>query len=143
MTCRKRNGMSIAINQREGSNIMIKLNRPSASRFLPGKSGNVLAACFICLSLIATPNRLSAGERLSLDADWRFTKDDPADAAHQLDYAKIKDWIEVTGNEFTKNPSAAKTRPAGNPAEVAYAQSAFDDSQWRWLNLPHDWGIEG
>ncbi len=27
--------------------------------------------------------------------------------------------------------------------DVAAHNSAFDDSQWRELNLPHDWGIEG
>ncbi|HEV8593780.1 MAG TPA: glycoside hydrolase family 2 TIM barrel-domain containing protein, partial [Pyrinomonadaceae bacterium] len=35
-------------------------------------------------------------------------------------------------------------RPAGNIGEeVAYTRQNFDDSSWRQLNLPHDWGIEG
>jgi beta-galactosidase len=32
----------------------------------------------------------------------------------------------------------------GNPGSgVAFTESSFDDSSWRRLDLPHDWGIEG
>src|SRR5205085_445995 len=82
-------------------------------------------------------------ERLSFNADWRFAKDDPADAAGKLKYSAIKGWILATGAEFTTATNAIKTRPSGNPADVSYAQADFDDSHWRSLNLPHDWGVEG
>jgi beta-galactosidase len=88
----------------------------------------------------------SPRERISLDAGWRFAKDDPADAAGQLAYTNIQDWVEATGMEFTTNADlAAKKKPEGNPGggDISYAQSGFDDSQWRLLNLPHDWGVEG
>src|SRR6185312_15354749 len=40
--------------------------------------------------------------------------------------------------------SPAMSKPEGNPAsDVSYTQPSFDDSAWRKLNLPHDWGIEG
>jgi beta-galactosidase len=85
----------------------------------------------------------SARERLSLDADWRFTHNDPTNEAGKLSYSEIKDWVNATGTEFTKN--AAPAKPEGSPGggDVSYAQAGFDDSQWRSLNLPHDWGIEG
>jgi beta-galactosidase len=97
----------------------------------------------ICAGVLATQS-VSARERLSLDADWKFTKDDPANFTGSLKYSDIKDWVNATGMEFLKSAEPA-TKPAGNPggAEVPYAQSGFDDSQWRSLNLPHDWGIEG
>jgi beta-galactosidase len=46
---------------------------------------------------------------------------------------------------LTKDRALAANRPApGNPSDdITYAQSDFDDSQWRLLDLPHDWGIEG
>jgi beta-galactosidase len=96
------------------------------------------------VGLLATPQKVSAGERVSLDADWKFTHDDPSNAVGKLSYAEIKGWVEATGMEFVKNP-APVTKPEGMPGgePVAYAQSGFDDSQWRSLNLPHDWGIEG
>ena len=85
-------------------------------------------------------------ERASFNDNWRFTKNDPADAAGRLGYTQIKGWVIPTGSEFATSPElAAKARPEGNPGGIdpSYAQTGFDDSQWRLLNLPHDWGIEG
>ena len=92
-------------------------------------------------------------ERISFNADWRFTKDDPNGAAGTVEtqnlaslrYSNIKDWVMATGTEFTKDPNLAnKKRPAGNlGADVAYTQPGFDDKGWRPVTLPHDWGIEG
>src|SRR5208282_1302719 len=80
-----------------------------------------------------------------LNAGWRFTRDDPAGVGERLRYANIKDWVLPTAAELAKGAvPAAKARPAGNPGgDIPYAQSDFDDRQWRQLNLPHDWGIEG
>lgn len=81
-------------------------------------------------------------ERISFNADWRFQKDDPAGTGDKLSYTNITDWVNATGNEFTTNEP--HQRPAGNlGADVAYTGKGFDDSAWRQLNLPHDWGIEG
>jgi beta-galactosidase len=85
------------------------------------------------------------GERISLDAGWRFVQGDPPEAQGKLDYNTIKDWVEASGAEFTTNAAlAAKTKPSGDPGgDISYARNDFDDSSWRLLNLPHDWGIEG
>ncbi|RYE98844.1 MAG: hypothetical protein EOO78_15650, partial [Oxalobacteraceae bacterium] len=56
-------------------------------------------------------------ERIAFNADWRFSKGDPAGSPRQ--------------------PAEADLRN-GLPA----AQAGFDDAGWRKLNLPHDWGIE-
>ncbi len=89
---------------------------------------------------LATPRT-----RVSLNAGWRFQRDDPRGSEGQLSYEQIKGWLNATGNEFTTNAdAAARPRPAGNlGAGVTYAQRGFDDSAWRRLDLPHDWGIEG
>jgi beta-galactosidase len=87
----------------------------------------------------------SARERLSIDADWRFIKNDPPDTGDKLAYNNIKQWMMSTGENLTVDADAPKhPRPAGNLGEdVAYTKTDFDDSQWRLLNLPHDFGIEG
>ncbi len=78
----------------------------------------------------------------SLDAGWRFAKGDPAAVSANLDYAAAKPWLLPMQNGFTTGAPAA--RPAENfGGEVAFAQPGFDDSGWRQLNLPHDFGIEG
>ncbi len=86
---------------------------------------------------------VSPRERLSFNADWRFTKGDPADSDGKLNYQTLKPWLLASVPEFSTNsPDAPKME--GNPgADVAYTQPGCDDSSWRTLNLPHDWGVEG
>src|SRR6266478_5504378 len=103
--------------------------------------------CFIALacSLMSAhaADSVSPRERLSFNADWRFTKGDPADSDGKLNYQTLKPWLLASVSEFSTNsPDAPKME--GNPgADVAYTQRDFDDRGWRQLNLPHDWGIEG
>jgi len=81
-------------------------------------------------------------DRISINAGWRFHQGDSPDAATNLTYPAISQWDLPTGNPFTKKVPVR--RPAGEPAEnISFAQAVFNDSQWRLLNLPHDWGIEG
>jgi len=97
-------------------------------------------------SATAQTEDLSVRERISLDADWRFLREDPVTDSNLLNYASVKPWVMATGVEFAKGAvEAARVRPAGNPGggSIALAETGFDDSQWRLLNLPHDWGIEG
>jgi beta-galactosidase len=80
---------------------------------------------------------------MSFNADWRFIKGDLAGAEAKLDYQTLKPWLLPTGSEFSLNrpvPSRPSEEPGG---ELAYAKPEFDDSSWRKLSLPHDWGIEG
>jgi len=77
----------------------------------------------------------------SLDAGWRFTKSDAAGAGTNLSYAVARPWLLPTANPFTTN--APVRHPQGNFGEgIAFAQPGFDDSGWRLLNLPHDFGVE-
>ena len=103
---------------------------------------------FVCLlsggGLAASgQTRPAPRERSSFNADWRFQKGDPAGAEGRLAYDKIKPWLMATGNEFVAAAAQVK-RPAGDlGSDISYAQPSFDDSGWRRLNLPHDWGLEG
>ena len=84
-------------------------------------------------------------ERLSINAAWRFQKDDPPGTAGLLSYEKIKPWVIATGSDFIISAGAFHSlRPEGNLGDdVAYTQRGFDERGWRLLDLPHDWGIEG
>lgn len=83
-------------------------------------------------------------ERLSFNADWRFQKNDPAGITTRLDYGSVKNWIAATGSDLVGFSAGLPLRPDGNlGADVSYTQPSCDDSTWRALNLPHDWGIEG
>jgi beta-galactosidase len=89
----------------------------------------------------------SPRERTSFDNGWRFTKDDPAGAHDVLTYEKVKPDLLAAAQEWedaAQDQQQLPAAPTGNPGkDVAYVQPGFDDSGWRPLNLPHDWGIEG
>ena len=79
------------------------------------------AACLIALA--ATCCGPAAAERLSLDAGWRFLQGDvplPSITGHGASYR------------------SAQTGEAHGPANADY-----DDSDWRRVDLPHDWAVEG
>jgi len=112
----------------------------------PSRSFTLTLLAFSLASPAALAQPVSPAERTSLDAGWRFVKGDPAEAQGKLDYSEIKDWVEASGAEFTTNLAyTVKTKPSGDPGggDISYARHDFDDSQWRVLNLPHDWGVEG
>jgi beta-galactosidase len=82
------------------------------------------------------------GDRISFNANWRFTMNDPDGTGDALTYTNIKPWFMAMGSEFSTNGSFP--RPEGDlGTNVAYTQTDFDDSNWRKLNLPHDWGVDG
>jgi beta-galactosidase len=92
--------------------------------------------------LISRPRDQFVRERISLDDDWRFIKADAPDAGQKLNYSALRAWILPTGNPFSTN--APMLRPDGEPAtNISFTLPAFDDSRWRLVNLPHDFGIEG
>jgi beta-galactosidase len=101
-----------------------------------------LAALALALGLPFT-SALAENARVieSLNAGWRFTKSDAADAGTNLNYAAARPWLLPVANPFTTNPPVA--RPEGNfGGGVSFAQPGFDDRSWRQLNLPHDFGVE-
>jgi beta-galactosidase len=72
-----------------------------------------------------SPNPAAGRERLLLDFGWRFHFGHADDPTRDFGFGSGR-----TGN-FQKTGSFL---PAGN--------IAFDDSEWRPLDLPHDWAIE-
>jgi beta-galactosidase len=83
-------------------------------------------------------------ERISINDDWRFIKGDPPGEAQHLSYNEIKTWILPTGNSFIKDSARKHSQPQSHPESAGiYVQENLDDSAWRRLDLPHDWGIEG
>jgi beta-galactosidase len=107
----------------------------NTARLLP------LAVMFLMPAGVFAATTDSPRERISMDAGWRFIKADAPEAGTNLNYAVIRDWILPTGNPFTTN--APVVRPEGQPVTgISFTHPDFDDSQWRLLNLPHDWGVE-
>jgi len=115
---------------------------------VPGLSGNLnllplLLAVLLPASALRAESSDSARQRVSFNPGWRFAKGDPGTNSDELDYKVLKPWLLAMASELGTNAQTSAV-PEGNPgADVSFTQSDFDDSTWRKLNLPHDWGIEG
>jgi len=84
-----------------------------------------IMSCITCLFLVfsISVNASDTRERLSLDQGWLF---------HLGDIP----FPEVKGHGASYNNAKA-----GNAGGAAATE--FDDSDWRRLDLPHDWAVEG
>jgi beta-galactosidase len=86
------------------------------------KKITLLFSALFCLFLSNEIQSQNVHQRLSLDKGWRF---------HQGDIA----FPIITGHGMSYgNAKAGKSWGAAAPE--------FDDSDWRLLNLPHDWSVE-
>jgi beta-galactosidase len=92
---------------------------------------------------IATTVDAQPRQRLSFNDDWRFAKGDPQGIGNKLHYDQVKPWINANGNEFVITGTKTKLPDQKLTTDAAYVKAGFDDSAWRRLDLPHDWGIEG
>jgi beta-galactosidase len=72
-------------------------------------------------TILASPR-----ERLLLDFNWRFQLGDAGDVEKDFTFGKL-----------AREATFAKSGRAG---AVTYLK--FDDSTWRPIDLPHDWGVE-
>lgn len=101
-----------------------------------------IAAGLLLAGLFVTAR---AHERISFNADWLFSTEDVPSSKEVLSYPRIKPWLLPTANKFRNAADAPAVRPEGNPPGAEHIRCLrpdFDDSQWRKLDLPHDWGIE-
>ncbi len=85
----------------------------------------------------------SPRERISLNAAWQFQREDPQGAGDRLSYGLIKDALVATGTRFLQPAPSDIAVPSALGRDVAYTRADFDDSGWRKIDLPHDWGITG
>jgi beta-galactosidase len=82
----------------------------------------VVVTAMLTLFSLDAKGQKNVHQRLSLDRGWRFFQGDipfPVITGHSMSYANAK---------------AGKSWGAAAPE--------FDDTDWRLLNLPHDWSVE-
>ena len=76
------------------------------------------------------PSAVSPRQQLLFDFGWKFHLGHAYDPVRDFNFGKSR------GDYASPEGDFAKT---GN---FAFARAKFDDSQWRTLNLPHDWSVE-
>ena len=86
----------------------------------------VLAVAALCSAFAR-----GATERIPLKTGWRFVKADDPSAGTNLTIKAMSGILD----------SAARGDLAGAP-DFAWAKPGFDDSAWREVRVPHDWGVD-
>jgi beta-galactosidase len=95
-------------------------------------------------SLTATAGVNPPRERIAFNDGWLFSRTDAEWVLGQLDYANAKPWLLASAAHLFGPTSPRYAPPPGNfGGHFTHTQPGFDDSGWRKLDLPHDWGIEG
>ncbi len=81
------------------------------------------------------------GRKLLTHKNWELPFDVPLDAAWKPNAPnELAVLVENTTNAGGIGPATLEIDESGASAAT---KVGFDDSQWRRLDLPHDWGIEG
>lgn len=124
----------------------------------------MISVVSLAVPTIVAAQTIAPGQRISINADWRFQKGDPAGLATPLDYdvrpvvtitedgkaadappeeaeklaaAKrrvLKPWILPSGNDFIEDPARHHQRPAGNPGSDVSYVQANFDDS-TWQNV--------
>ena len=104
----------------------------------------------LILSLVVSAAAAASGssprERVSFNDGWLFSRTDAEWVLGQLDYANAKPWLlaSAAAADLFGPTSPRIAPPPGNfGGHFTHTHANYDDSGWRKLNLPHDWGIEG
>jgi beta-galactosidase len=87
------------------------------------------------LAFAAAASLSAATVKVPLKEGWRFIKaDDPGYACETDMSNEIKRLSAILDRADRGDTSGAP--------DFAWAQSSFDDSAWRTVRVPHDWGVE-
>ena len=106
----------------------------------------ILAAALIILAAEPMLAADSPREKTLMDFGWRFHLGDAPDAGKQFDYPEVKDLAKTQAKEVGLEGTLAAALPDPPMEElgtnVSFVQPAFNDNDWRQLDLPHDWAVE-
>ncbi|MGH9352622.1 MAG: beta-galactosidase, partial [Terriglobia bacterium] len=110
----------------------------SAKTILPGTSNALFAQGQEASTSASQPaSANTARERLLLDFGWRFHLGHADDPSLDFGYGRDREYAK-TGSCFMWQ-SEGRPRKPGQPGP---SSPRFNDSDWRALDLPHDWAVE-
>jgi len=104
----------------------------------------LLAVAFACsVSLLpAQEGQASPRERLLFDFGWKFHLGDAPDAGDKFYYPEVADLSKTRLDQIGQEGDADDPITTNSGSDVSFIQPGFDDSDWRTLDLPHDWVVE-
>jgi beta-galactosidase len=103
------------------SGVAVSASTVAAGSFV--KRAESLLAAYPDAASAEAMSAVSPRERLLMDFGWKFQFGHGSDPARDLGFGSSQ-------GDFAKS------------GEFKFATAKFDDSNWRTLNLPHDWAVE-
>jgi beta-galactosidase len=110
------------------------------------KSLQILIAMLIISATSIFASNDAPRERLLMDFGWQFHLGDAPDADAQFNYPEFtrldKNRPDDDKQEATNTPLRVDAAATNLGKDVSFVQPSFDVSNWRTLDLPHDWVVE-
>jgi len=139
--------------------VMTRISCLSSLRFIGfARFVSVAFALMLALGSLSLPlaafaqTQTQPRSRVLFNDGWLFQKGDPAGAGDTLRYDNVRDLIIPAGDNLLNylpparaaaSQAAASKKYSADFSAIPYLRPGFNDSGWRKLALPHDWGIEG
>ncbi len=79
--------------------------------------------------------------RENLNESWKFHLGPVSQQDQVISYDQLKPWVLPCSNSFRKKKIEGLDRKQPE-WDLPCAADEYDDSSWRTLDLPHDWGVE-
>ena len=98
---------------------------------MPQKGGRLNKLSFSLCAVMLSAAAFCGTEKVPLKAGWRFVKSDDPKAGTNLTLQAMSAILD-----------SADRGDVSNAPRLDWAQSAFDDSAWREVRVPHDWGVD-
>lgn len=97
----------------------------------------------VALAAVVAVGAEGGRERVSFNTGWKFFRGEDPDAGESLAYERVKAWMLPTGEHLLNYVPPQPVTPAPRTGWwLNFPKPEFDDSGWRTLDVPHDWGIE-
>ena len=104
---------------------------------------NALAAAAATGLALATAWGALARESVVLGDGWRFDREESQGNLRYLNFERMTKWLDFMGRDLLELPGPCLTPESGEPPLACpFYKPAHDDSKWRSVRVPHDWGVE-
>jgi len=82
-------------------------------------------------------------EQQVLREGWKFDREEAPGNLRYLSFERMTKWLDFMGRDLLELPEPCLTPESGEPSLYCpFRKPDYDDSKWRSVEVPHDWGVE-
>ena len=92
---------------------------------------------------LVTVGSAFAREAVVLNDGWRFDREESPGNLRYMSFERMTKWLDFMGRDLLELPGPCLTPESGEPSLYCpFYKPSYDDSKWRSVRVPHDWGVE-